>query len=110
MASQLSDPEDIKFTDAMEAHWLINMLVDRELLHSELLLRDCAHRLLSPILLRSFKAHLSWYIKDGKSYIETGSDTMCVRLSDGTNLEEMKVGIKRAQKENGIPPVAVLYS
>ncbi|KAK4866491.1 hypothetical protein LT330_008423 [Penicillium expansum] len=107
MASQISDSEITRLADPMEVHFLVNLLNQREMLHSELLLRGLAHRFLLPLLLRSFKTHLAWYFRDGESYLETNNATKSRGRCDEVDIE---VEMESAREEAGMPPVAVLYS
>ncbi|CAG8009373.1 unnamed protein product [Penicillium salamii] len=104
IASQIAGSDTVRFADPMRSFRLVNMLLKHERLHSELLLRGFAYRVLSPLLLRSFKAHLAWYIQDGESCLETESEIKRRGLFADVNIEvEMNTVREAAQ----MPPVAV---
>ncbi|KAJ5488084.1 Armadillo-like helical [Penicillium expansum] len=123
LAARINDEDEkvrlgaVKFLEKQEtltdetlrimASQIINLLNQREMLHSELLLRGLAHRFLLPLLLRSFKTHLAWYFRDGESYLETNNATKSRGRCDEVDIE---VEMESAREEAGMPPVAVLYS
>lgn len=107
IGSQIAGSDTLRFADPMRSFRLVNMLLKQERLHSELLLRGFAYRVLSPLLLRSFKAHLAWYIQDGESCLETESEIKRRGLFADVNIEVEMNAVREAAQ---MPPVAVSYS
>ncbi|KAJ5771963.1 hypothetical protein N7520_002492 [Penicillium odoratum] len=104
IASQINDPKSMGIG---AVDWLIDMLVQREGFHSDFLLLLRAQRVLPPLLVRSFKKQLAWYVQNGESYLETANSTGTVRLSNGVDIE-VEMGL--ARERAGVPPVAALSS
>lgn len=107
MASQICGSKSLRLADPMQAHFLVNMLIQRDTLHLKLLLRGQAHQFLLPLLLRTFKEHFSWHFQDGKSYLVKDNLARSQSLRNEVNIEG---GIDLAREEAGFPSVAVNYS
>ncbi|KAJ5881913.1 uncharacterized protein N7529_000585 [Penicillium soppii] len=109
ITSQLRDSENVRLAHPVEVHLLVQMFIQRKLLHSNILLHGHAHRFLLPMLMRSFREHLSWYIQNGKSYLERGDQSGMAMSFDEVNVDNIKAEIELVREQHGIPPVAISY-
>lgn len=102
--------------DTMEVRdvdWLIDVLVRQKRFHSHFLLCGDVERLFNPLLVRSFKREVAWYISNegeggsGLSYLEKGDAPEEAKLADR---HELEAKIELARKRDNVPPVAAFSS
>ncbi|CAI7667678.1 unnamed protein product [Penicillium bialowiezense] len=98
-ALQIKRPQVIKLSSFL---WLLDRtMYNRKEFHSNFLLCGSAQQILVPLLLLSFKAQLAWYIVDGESCLEKGTDSDRQRTHVGVDIER---DMKSARENSGVPP------
>lgn len=99
LAFKIDDPEIIKLPSFL---WLLDSSIyNRKEFHSNFLLCGSAQQILVPLLLLSFKGQLAWYIVDGESCLEKGTDSDKQRIHVGIDIER---DMKSARENSGVPP------
>ncbi|CAG7942370.1 unnamed protein product [Penicillium salamii] len=111
MVTQICDSKNLNLADPMNSPFfcrsLITMFMQRDTLHSEVLLRrGQVHRFLLPLLQRTFSEHFSWYFQDGESYLIRDNET---RRQSLCNEDDLEAGMDLARQETGFPSVVVSY-
>ncbi|CAG8188535.1 unnamed protein product [Penicillium salamii] len=112
MITQICDTRNLNLADPMKSPFfcrsLITMFMQRDRLHSEVLLRrGQVQRFLLPLLQRTFSEHFAWYFQDGESYLVRDNE---IKRQSLCNEDDLEAGMDLARKEAGVPSVAVSYS